>query len=199
MNSFFPGIIFSSLLSGCVYMGPLEMEEPIIPPVKLALERVGHCPVIEGVFRKTPEVFRINDNEAGWMKERGTRTDYASAFPFNDVATSRSSINPPLRRIDFFEVAQESDSLFSVLRPRKSGDVMFLSIFSEAAGNFACGNGRIIYPETRLRGGSEGGSYNLRFIRHLMRAESGELVFYEQSNSAGRLAHRFFIYPEVEK
>ena len=184
------------LLAGCVYMGPLRMEEPIDSPFVVASRLVGSCPYVEGVYNKTPEVFAVSAGTGTMEREQGQRTYYAYAFPFNRVSTSESSIAPRLRESDFFEITQKSDDAFTVFRPRIAGDAMLSSTFSMGDGDFVCTDGRIVYPETRVRGGSEGLNYNLRTIRHLMRSENGELVFYEQSNSAGNLAHRFYVYPE---
>ncbi len=189
----FVGIV----VAGCAVPTLPEFEMAPEPPVEWGIQldsKVG-CPNVSGQYELTPNVADLQQDDL-WHISNGNWYDYLLLIPFNRAATVESApgeIKPVYPRNSLLiELSKQEDTL-RIVSPDKNNENFQAHVFSEAAKDYACQAGNMVFPEFKIQGGTEGSTLNGKTYRQATKTSNGDLLFYEQTQSH-KTIHKYYLF-----
>ena len=167
------------------------------PPLewKVLLEKKVGCPDTTGTYELTPTV-AILQNDSEWSFSNGKWYDYLMLIPFDRVTaeTSTRDGNSLVYSSDrlLFESNEEGDKLW-IVSPFRNNKKLMTHVFSEAENDYKCQVGNLVFPESKIQGGTEGVYLNGKIYRQATITSDGDLLFYEQVQSH-KTIHRYYLF-----
>jgi hypothetical protein len=167
------------------------------PPLewKVLLENRVGCPNATGEYELTPKV-AVLQNDSEWSFSNGKWYYYLSLISFNRVNGEKF-----IRRENSLEYTpgsllvesnKEGDT-FRVVSPDKNNENFRIHVFSKAENDYKCQAGNLVFPESQIQGGTEGGFVNEKIYRQATITSAGDLLFYEQIQSH-KVIHRYYLF-----
>jgi hypothetical protein len=167
------------------------------PPLEwnVLLEKKVGCPDATGEYELTPTV-AILQNDREWSFSIGKWYDYLMLIPFDRVTADKSTRGGNSLAYSpgslLFESNEEGDKLW-IVSPYRNSEKFMTHLFSEAENDYKCQVGNLVFPESKIQGGTEGAYLNGKIYRQATITSAGDLLFYEQVQSH-KTIHRYYLF-----
>ena len=185
------------VVAGCAASTLSDFEMAPEPPVDWGAQldsKVG-CPNVSGQYELIPKVADLQ-NDSLWHLSNGKWYEYLLLIPFNRASAIESTpgeIVPPSSHNSLLIELSEQENTFRVVSPDKNNENFQTHVFSQAANDYTCQSGNLVFPEFKIQGGTEGSTLNGKTYRHVTVSSNGDLLFYEQTQSYKSI-HKYYLF-----
>lgn len=186
-----------AVIMGCAVSSLPEFVAKPEPPMEWQthLETKAGCPNVTGQYESTPEVAELQ-KDGSWHVSNGNWYDYLLLMPFSRSTAVKRNPNkdvPGYPPNSLIIQLNEQENTFQIISPDKNNENFQTHIFSEVANDYTCQAGKLVFPEFKIQGGTEGSTLNGKTIRLATVNSRGDLLFYEQTQSH-KTIHKYYLF-----
>jgi hypothetical protein len=166
---------------------------------KVIVERKTGCPDVTGRYELIPKI-AVMQKDGAWRISVGTRFDYALLLPFNRVKVDewkrdeKTSANSGTSLVLAYNSKKEE---IRIISPINDSDKFATRVISRTKNDYSCKAGSLVFPEFKIKGGTEGSTLSGGIYRRATITLDGGLLFYEKVQGQDTL-HKYYLFKMIE-
>jgi hypothetical protein len=185
------------LSSGCTLPDRAHDVVNSDPPEEWSIASInqGGCPNVSGEFTLIPKV-AVLQSSGQWEISLGDWYDYVLLMPLDRAEISKKKLS------DYSDKHSKNSLVFmtyiqegrvEIVAPNYDGDVSISHVLKRENGDFSCEEGGLVFPEFRIKGGTEGGTLSGTIRRIANETKAGDLLFYERIDGK-KVTQRYYLF-----